>query len=100
MRARVGRAEAWRAAARAAGALSVAALTAFTASGCSDGSEDFLPGHSRPMLEHDWPTPGELALGPNAFTPPDPAAARTQNSTVMGVVGDLAALSALTRRGR
>ena len=75
MKPRAGRAQARRAVARAAWALSVASLTAFTASGCSESSEEFLPGHLRPMLEHDWPAPGELELGPNAFTPPDPAAA-------------------------
>ena len=29
------------------------------------------PGRSRPIFEHDWPDPGDLASGPAAFTPPD-----------------------------
>ena len=41
--------------------------------GC--GGEDTLPGRSRPIFEHDWPDPGDLASGPSAFTPPDPGEA-------------------------
>lgn len=39
--------------------------------GCGDGASDTLPGRSRPILEHDWPDPGDFAFGPAAFTPPD-----------------------------
>ncbi len=70
-----------RARVRCAWALPVAALAAFTLIGCADGGGDFLPGHSRPMLEHDWPTPSELEFGPNAFTPPDPAEALFEASS-------------------
>ncbi len=48
--------------------------SALIAGGC-DGTGDFLPGHSRPVFEHDWPDPKELALGMNEFTPPDPGEA-------------------------
>ena len=37
-------------------------------------TDNTLPGRSRPIFEHDWPPPGELAGGPSAFTPPDPDA--------------------------
>jgi zinc protease len=57
----------WRAAAGAA--------LAFGALGGCGGSEDTLPGRSRPIFEHDWPGPDEFAPGPAAFTPPDPDAA-------------------------
>lgn len=52
-----------------AGGLVVGAL-----GGCDSGG-DTLPGRSRPIFEHGWADPGELALGPAAFTPPDPSAA-------------------------
>ena len=39
--------------------------------GCADGTEDTLPGRARPIFEHDWPDPGNLAFEPAAFTPPD-----------------------------
>ena len=45
------------------------ASAALAFAGC--GGEDTLPGRSRPIFEHDWPNPGELASGPAAFTPPD-----------------------------
>ena len=56
-------------------ALAVVALT-----GCS-GGDDTLPGRSRPILEHDWPDPGEFALGPAVFTPPDPGEALYETSS-------------------
>ena len=46
-------------------------VSAATLVGCGDGASDTLPGRSRPILEHDWPDPGDLAFGPAAFTPPD-----------------------------
>ena len=39
------------------------------------GTDNNLPGRSRPIFEHDWPDPGVLADGPSGFTPPDPAQA-------------------------
>jgi len=42
--------------------------------GC-DSAGDTLPGRSRPIFEHGWADPSELALGPAAFTPPDPSGA-------------------------
>lgn len=41
--------------------------------GC--GADDTLPGRSRPIFEHEWPSPGELAGASAAFTPPDPGEA-------------------------
>jgi len=40
-----------------------------------------LPGHSRPILEHDWADPDELGLGASTFRPPDPARARFVGSS-------------------
>lgn len=48
--------------------------------GCDSGG-DTLPGRSRPIFEHGWPDPSELALGPAAFTPPDPAEALVETSS-------------------
>ena len=59
----------------------MAAVMAVALGGCGDGAADFLPGHSRPILEHDWPAPSDLELGPNTFTPPDPAEALFQASS-------------------
>ncbi|MYB04856.1 MAG: insulinase family protein [Gemmatimonadetes bacterium] len=70
---------AWRRpVARAVVASQVLAVAALA--GC-DGGGDTLPGRSRPILEHDWPDPGELILGPSAFTPSDPAAALLETSS-------------------
>ncbi len=44
---------------------------AATLVGCGDGANDTLPGRSRPIFEHDWPDPGDLAFGPATFTPSD-----------------------------
>ena len=49
--------------------------------GCGDGAHDTLPGRSRPILEHDWPDPGDLAIGPAAFTPPDAREAFLETSS-------------------
>jgi predicted Zn-dependent peptidase len=38
------------------------------------GSADVLPGHSRPVLQHDWPHPRELEFGASQFQPPDASA--------------------------
>ncbi len=55
-------------------------LVVGTLAGCDRGG-DTLPGRSRPILQHDWPDPSELALGPAAFNPPDPAAALFETSS-------------------
>ena len=55
------------------------ALYGFRALGGCD-AEDTLPGRSRPVFEHDWPAPAELAGGPAAFTPPDPGEALFETS--------------------
>ena len=47
----------------------VVASAALAFAGCD--ADDTLPGRSRPIFEHDWPNPGDLASGPAAFTPPD-----------------------------
>ena len=36
---------------------------------------EVLPGHSRPVLEHDWPHPRDLAFDDSGFRPADAAAA-------------------------
>ncbi len=64
-----------------AGILAAAlALAVVTLTGCS-GADDTLPGRSRPVFEHGWPDPGELALGPALFTPPDPGEALFETSS-------------------
>ena len=50
----------------------VAVLVMGVLTGCGGDSGETLPGRSRPILDHDWPHPDELAPGPAAFTPPDP----------------------------
>ncbi len=60
-------------------AVAAVALLAFL--GCTDQAENPLPGHSRPILEHDWADPSDLDLGPIGFTPPDPAVARFVTSS-------------------
>ena len=59
--------------------LTVSAAAALTLSAC--GTENTLPGRSRPILEHDWPPPGEVLGGPSSFTPPDPAEALFETSS-------------------
>jgi predicted Zn-dependent peptidase len=61
--------------------LCVAALAAVFSAGCSDRGGDTLPGHSRPILEHDWANPNDLDLGPSGFTPPDPRVALFEASS-------------------
>ena len=58
----------------------VLALAALAPGGCGDGAGETLPGRSRPLLEHDWPDPGALALGSAAFT-----AARSGASALRGL---------------
>ena len=60
-------------------ALTIVASAALALAGC--GGEDTLPGRSRPIFEHDWPDPGELASGPATFTPPDPVQALFEGSS-------------------
>ena len=58
----------------------VATIALFAAVGCSGGGGDFdsLPGHTRPILEHDWADPSDLSFSAIAFAPPDPFVARFQ----------------------
>ena len=64
-----------------AGILAAAvALAVVTLTGCS-GADYTLPGRSRPVFEHGWPDPGELALGTAVFTPPDPGEALFETSS-------------------
>ena len=60
--------------------LVVGGLVVGVLGGC-DSAGDTLPGRSRPIFEHGWADPGELALGPAAFTPPDPNAAFVETSS-------------------
>ena len=60
-------------------ALVVVACAVLAFAGCD--ADDTLPGRSRPTFEHDWPDPGDLALGPSAFTPPDPGEALFEASS-------------------
>ena len=55
------------------------ASAALALAGCE--ADDTLPGRSRPIFEHDWPDPGDLALEPSAFTPPDPGEALFEASS-------------------
>ena len=55
-------------------------LAVVTLTGCR-ADDDTLPGRSRPVFEHGWPDPGELALGPAVFTPPDPGEALFETSS-------------------
>ena len=81
------------------------ALYGFRALGGCD-AEDTLPGRSRPVFEHDWPAPDELAGGPAAFTPPDPGEALFETSAgvrayVVPAAGDpLVRLTAALPLGR
>lgn len=61
-------------------ALVVGGLVVGALGGC-DSAGDTLPGHSRPIFEHGWPDPGEFALGPAMFAPPDPEAAFSETSS-------------------
>ncbi len=65
---------------RASGA-AAALLVMGILAGCGGDSDDTLPGRSRPILDHDWPNPGEFAPGPAAFTPPDPEEALYETSS-------------------
>ena len=65
----------------AAASVTLALVPLAALNGCGGSSDDTLPGRSRPILEHDWPDPGELALGPAAFTPPDPGQALFEASS-------------------
>ena len=67
-----------RAAIRCRVALTVLMTAVLALAAC--GAEDTLPGRSRPIFEHDWPAPDELAGGTPAFTPPDPGEAVFETS--------------------
>lgn len=62
-------------------AIVIVALVASTLAACGYGTDDTLPGRSRPIFEHDWPDPARLALGPARFTPPDPTEALFETSS-------------------
>ncbi len=64
--------------------LVVGGLVVGALGGC-DSAGDTLPGRSRPIFEHGWADPSELALGPAAFTPPNPNATFIETSS--GVQG-------------
>lgn len=57
----------------------ILAVTTLAVAGCGGG--DTLPGRSRPLLEHDWPAPSDLAGGPASFAPPDPDALRFESAS-------------------
>ena len=59
----------------------VAVLSMGILAGCTGAADDTLPGRSRPLLDHDWPNPDELAPGPTAFTPADPQEALYETSS-------------------
>ncbi len=59
--------------------LTVLASATLTLAACD--TDNTLPGRSRPIFEHDWPPPSELAGGPSTFTPPDPAEALFEASS-------------------
>lgn len=83
-------------------------LGALTGSACRKATArdgELLPGRSRPLLEHTWPHPRDLAFGANAFAPPDAAKALvTTSSGVRAYIlpGDepLVHVSAAVRLGR
>jgi zinc protease len=53
----------------------LAAIAGLTlAAGCQR-DPDILPGHTRPLLRHDWPHPAALQLATTPFSPPDPGTA-------------------------
>ena len=68
-----------RAALRSRIALTVLTTATLTLTACD--SDNTLPGRSRPIFEHDWPTPGDVLGGPTAFTPPDPAETLFESSS-------------------
>lgn len=57
-----------------------AVLLVLQAGACAGDSRqrDILPGHSRPVLEHDWPHPRDLTFEDSGFRPADPIAARVR----------------------
>src|SRR6266478_1173156 len=63
---------------------SVLAMAALGATGCKAvRTDDALPGHSRPIVVHDWPHPRDYRFAPSAFHPPDPS--RVLVKTASGV---------------
>jgi len=58
--------------ARTIAAAALVALPLVTLS-CTADAGDVLPGHSRPVFEHDWPHPRELEFEDGGFQPADPA---------------------------
>jgi zinc protease len=53
----------------------------FAAIGCGGGDSDRLPGHTRPILDHDWAAPSDLSFPAIGFAPPDPFVARFQSAS-------------------
>ena len=54
---------------------SLACVATFVLVGCEQ-EQTILPGHSRPLLEHDWPHPRDYTFEPSSFVPADPETAR------------------------
>ena len=64
---------------------------AFLLGGCRQTDDErILPGHTRPLLEHDWPHPRDYQFESSTFIPPDPVTARfeTQNGLKGYVISD------------
>ena len=64
--------------AKAPTATAMALLATLACVSCAPdgGAPEMLPGHSRPVLEHDWLHPDELVFEDSGFRPADPASAR------------------------
>ena len=58
-------------------ALGLSCVATFLLLGCEQ-EPTILPGHSRPLLEHDWPHPRDYVFEPSSFQPPDPEPARLE----------------------
>ena len=67
-----------------------ALATLLVLSGCGGGEGDTLPGHTRPMLQHDWADPSDMSFAAIGFAAPDPAVARfqTENGLQAYIVTD------------
>ena len=64
---------------------------AFLLGGCRQTDDErILPGHTRPLLEHDWPHPRDYQFESSTFSPPDPVTARfeTPNGFTGYVISD------------
>jgi len=89
-------------------ALAAASVLPIAVASCAPDArgDDILPGHTRPVFQHDWPLPGALEFEDSGFQPADPAAAlRTTAGGVRAfVIGDdvdpLATVTAAVPLGR